>query len=137
MSDAVLKYVLVPVLAALGLGLVSIVSRLLKKADELLGAKLAETVASHADDLSDRTVVTVVESVFAHLGDELTAAVADGRVSDEEKAQLRAVALVKVKEALSRDGRSTLDAAYGERLDLILQHKIAAAIAAKSEVAAS
>lgn len=129
LKSALFTYLVIPVLAALGLAAAGLVTAALSHLASFLKAKANEG----ADDMADRVVVTIVESVFAHLGEELSAAVADGKVSDEEKTTLRAHALVKAQELLSASQRLTLERAFGaERVDLVLEHKIAAAVAAKS-----
>jgi hypothetical protein len=79
----------------------------------------------------DDAVVTAVKDLQQRTVDRIKAASADGKISDDEKQQIRAAALAAVKSHLGANGRAEVAkilGLQGEGMDGLVSSKIEAAV---------
>jgi len=123
----------------IGLEVVKILSPVLLAALTAVTAKFAQLIRArvHNEYLQglllrlDDAVVTAVKDLQQTTVERIKAASADGKISDEEKQQIRAAALAAVKSHLGANGRAEvakLLGLQGEGMDGLVSAKIEAAV---------
>lgn len=114
--EMVLQYVVAPLIPVVG-GLLVFA---LKKLTEYLAAKSHESKAAAVGAKLTGAAASVVAEINATLRPELEAALADGKLTDEEKAKLKTAALQMLKTKLPAELMQAAGGIFGGFLDTYL-----------------
>lgn len=119
--DIIIKSGLLSVLLGLVISLIKFAKVYLDNKTKETSVKIKEETVKKSIELVESCITTVVLELSQTIVDDLKDKSADGKLTDEEKVNIRNLAVEKVKQLMTDDVYTTLDEVFGSAEKWIIE----------------